>query len=102
MEAVVSFRQVGSFERVAYWEEKIHYIHQAKNYICNFSLVVTITCKDQRSCNNVMCEHLPMVLSACLNIDNHDLLKPECILDEDIPFSQPTNLAIRPISPQFT
>lgn len=61
--------------------------------------MITITGENQGSRNDVVSKHLPMILSTCLDIDDYDLLKPEGILDEDIPLSKSTNLPIRPISP---
>jgi hypothetical protein len=59
---------------IAYRKQNINSIHNAKNKIPDFCLIVTVTRKDEGAGNNVMREHLPMILSPFLNIHNHDLL----------------------------
>lgn len=36
----------------------------------------------------MMSEHLPMILSALLNVDNHDLLQPETELSQIVEFEE--------------
>ena len=69
-----------------YWEKNVHNIHYAEDHVGDFRLVVAITGEYQARRDNVVGEHLPMVLPPLLNVDDHDLLQPECILDEDVPF----------------
>jgi hypothetical protein len=42
-----------------------------------------------------------MVFSPSLDIDDHDLLKPESVLCKNIPFPQPSNFSIGPVCPEF-
>lgn len=67
--------------KYTYRENKIHDIHDAENQVGNLGLVVSVACEDQKGCDNVVREHLPMVLSPLLDIDNEYLLQPEGILD---------------------
>lgn len=69
-----------------YWEEKVHDVHQAKDHVTDFRLVIAVAGEYQECRNDVMGEHLPVVLPLLLNVDYHDLLQPECVLDEGIPF----------------
>jgi hypothetical protein len=39
--------------------------------------MISIRCVDQRYRDEVMGEHLPMILAAFLNVDDNDLLQPE-------------------------
>ena len=84
-----------------YWENEIHDIHDAQNQVSYLGLVVSVTREDQKGCDNVVREHLPMVLSPLLNIDHEDLLQPEGVLDQNVPFPHPRDLSIRPIGPEI-
>jgi hypothetical protein len=68
-------------KKVTYWKDEIHDIHDAQNQVSYFSLVVSVAREDQKGCHKVMREHLPIVLSSLLNIDDEDLLQPEGVLD---------------------
>lgn len=48
-----------------------------------------------------MREHLPVVLSPLLDIDNEYLLQPEGVLYQDVPFAYTGNLSIGPIGPEI-
>ncbi len=48
----------------------------------------------------MVAEHLPMVFPTLLDIDNHDLLEPETVLDENVKFDQSSNLSVGPILPE--
>lgn len=48
-----------------------------------------------------MSEHLPMVFSPLLDIDDEDLLQPKRELDEVVPFEQTIHLSIRPTTPEL-
>jgi hypothetical protein len=63
--------------------------------------VVSVTREDQKGCDNVVCEHLPMVLSSLLDVDNEYLLQPESVLDQYVPFPYPRNLSVGPIRPEI-
>ena len=69
-----------------YWEEKVYNVHQAQDHVGNFRLMVAVAGEDQKRRDDVVGEHLPVVLSSLLNIDNHNLLQPKCVLDENVPF----------------
>ena len=85
----------------SYRKNKIYNIHDTEDQVCNLRLVITITCENQHCGDDVMCEHLPMVFSPSLDIDDHDLLKPESVLCKNIPFPQPSNFSIWPVCPEF-
>jgi hypothetical protein len=72
-------------EGLKYWEKKFHNIHQAKDYVGDFRLVITVTREYQRRRDDMVGEHLPMVLPSLLHVDDHDLLQPEGILNENVP-----------------
>ena len=50
----------------------------------------------------MMGEHLCIVLSPLLNVDNQYLLHPECELYKIIPFEQPGQLSVWPSSPELS
>ena len=47
----------------------------------------------------MMCEHLPMIFSSLLNVDDKDLLQPKRELDQVIPLEQPIHFSVGPVSP---
>jgi hypothetical protein len=68
-----------------YWEEKIYNVHQAQNHVSDFRLMVTVTCEYQHRRDDVVGEHLPVVLPSLLDIDHQYLLQPEGILNKNVP-----------------
>jgi hypothetical protein len=63
--------------------------------------VVTVAREYQNACDNVVREHLPIILSPFLDIDNHHLLDPESVLNQSVPFLQSPDLSIWPVGPEF-
>lgn len=63
--------------------------------------MVSVAREDQKRSDNVVREHLPMVFSPLLDVDNEYLLQPEGVLDQNVPFSYPRDLSIRPIRPKI-
>lgn len=55
-------------------QDDVHNVHHAQNEIRDSGLVVAVRREDQSSGDNVMREHLPVVLSPGLDIDDQDLL----------------------------
>ena len=83
-------------------KEDIHYIHDAKDQICNLCLMVPVTCENEYSSHNVMGEHLPMILSPFFHVDDHDLLDPKSILNQDVKLCKPSDFSLRPIRPEIS
>jgi hypothetical protein len=63
--------------------------------------VVSVAREDQKRSDNVVREHLPMVFSPLLDVDNEYLLQPEGVLDQNVPFPYPRDLSIGPIRPKI-
>jgi hypothetical protein len=84
-----------------YWENEVHNIHDTQNQVGYLSLMVSIARENQERCENVVGEHLPMVLSSLFDIDHEYLLQPEGVLDQNIPLPYPSDLSIRPICPKI-
>jgi hypothetical protein len=63
--------------------------------------VVAIACENQHCRDDMVREHLPMVFSPFLNVDHQDLLEPKCVLCQNVPFLQASNLTIGPIAPEL-
>jgi hypothetical protein len=42
-----------------------------------------------------------MVFPPFFDVDDHNLLKPEGVLDEDVPFPYPSDLSIGPTGPEI-
>lgn len=88
--------------RRAYWEEKIHNIHQTKNRDAHFRLMIAVTCEHETASNDVMDEHLPIIFSSLFNVDHNNLLNVEGELYEVVPLVQTSHLSVGPAGPQFT
>lgn len=71
---------------LTYWKEEIDNIHDAQDQVGNLNLMIPVCGKDQKIGNDVVGKHLPIILSTLLNVHDHDLLKPECELDQSVPF----------------
>ena len=61
--------------------------------------MVAVAGKHESAGDDMMCEHLPMILASFFDIDNKDLLQPECKLGEVVPFEQTIHFPIRPVCP---
>lgn len=55
---------------------------------------------DQADGDDVVGEHLPVVLAALLDVDDDDLLEPEGELAEHVALHQAAELAVGPVGPQ--
>lgn len=55
-------------------QDQINSIHKTQNGVANFCLVIAVAEQHQSAGDDVMGEHLPVVLSLLLNVDNHNLL----------------------------
>lgn len=85
----------------AYWKEEVHNIHGAEDKVGDLRLVVPIAREDQQGRDDVVREHLPVILPPCFNVDHHDLLQPECILRQDVPLAQAIHFPIWPVRPEL-
>lgn len=56
---------------------------------------------DQSDCDDVVRQHLPVILSLLLNVDDIDLLDPESQLREEIKLHGPGNLTAGPVCPEL-
>lgn len=63
--------------------------------------MIPITGKYQHSCDDMMREHLPVILPPLLDIYHQDLLEPKCVLYQCVPFLQTSNLTVGPVRPEF-
>ena len=63
--------------------------------------MVSVAREDQKCSDNVVREHLPMVFSSLLDVDNEYLLQPEGVLDQNVPFPYARDLSIGPVRPKI-
>jgi hypothetical protein len=99
--SLASISSAVEWSKGTYWENEIHDIHNAQNQVGYLGLVVSVAGENQEGCDNVVCEHLPMVLSPLLDIDHEYLLQPERVLDQNVPFAYSRDLSIGPIGPEI-
>lgn len=69
----------------SYCKYNIHNVHHAENNVADFRLMVAIAGEYQHRRDDVMRQHLPMVLASLLNVNDQDLLQPESVLNERVP-----------------
>lgn len=63
--------------------------------------MVSVACEHENAGDDMVGEHLPVILPPLLDVDNNDLLYPEGELYQVIPFEQAIHFTIGPISPQL-
>lgn len=94
---------VSTRQNILHWEtyreHQINYIHQAQDDIADLGLVVAVATNQEQAGDNVVGEHLPMVLSALLDVDNHNLLQPETELSQIVEFEEASHGACRETRP---
>jgi len=67
---------------LTYREYQVDDIHQAQDDDADLCLVIAVASNQKQACNDVVGEHLPMVLSTLFNVDNQNLLEPETKLSQ--------------------
>lgn len=64
-------------------------------------MAVSVRGIDEADGNDVMGEHLPVILSALLDVDDQDLLKPEGKLRKHVSLHDAGELAVGPVRPKL-
>lgn len=75
-------------------------VHQTKDEVADPILMVTIGRKYKGTGDDMVGEHLHVVLPPLLNVDDDNLLEPETELDQIVPLGETGHLASRPVPPQ--
>lgn len=86
-------------QEVTYRKEEIHHIHDDQDEQSNTGVVVAVARRNQGRRDKVVAKHLPVVLAAILNVDDNNLLQPECPLSKHIDLQEAAHFAIRPVGP---
>ena len=86
---------------MSYREKEVDDIHQHQNEVADTGEAISVRGKNERDGDNVMGEHLPVVLAALLNVDNQDLLHPKAELGQHVPLHEARNLAVGPLGPEL-
>jgi hypothetical protein len=73
---------------MAYGKSQINRVHHHQYQMADFSLVVGVASRNEGYGDEVMRQHLPMVLSAILNVDYKQLLDPERPLCQHVNFHE--------------
>lgn len=97
--SVVSINTFGIQVNPAYRQQKVHNIHQTQHHIRDIVEAVDVRRAQQTAGDNVMGQHLVVVLPSLLNIDNQNLLHPKRQLHEQIPFQSPRHTPCGPFPP---
>jgi hypothetical protein len=84
-----------------YRKDCVDNIHQAKYYIADPRLMISITRKHQGACNDMVREHLNVILSSIFYIHHEYLLQPKGKLHEVVPFGETVHFPVWPIDPEI-
>lgn len=82
-----------------YRQQKVDNVHQAQHHIRNIIETVDVSRTQQRAGNQMMGQHLVVILPLLLYVDDKNLLQPERQLHKQIPLQGPRHIPIRPFSP---
>lgn len=63
--------------------------------------MVSVRSNNQRDGDKVVAQHLPVIFTALLDMDDENLLKPETKLGQLIKLGQATELTVRPVRPEI-
>ena len=88
------------FEDFGERKEKVDDVHDTQNDSSGFRLVIAVRGEDKSAGDEVVGEHLPVVLTPFFDVDDHDLLQPEGELDQVVPFRQAIHLTNGPVAPE--
>lgn len=86
---------------MAYRQENIDQVHQDEDQVTDPGLVVVVGAGDQGDGNEVVGQHLPVVLAALLNVDDQDLLQPERPLRQEVGLGQAAQLPDGPVGEEL-
>lgn len=84
-----------------YCEEDVDHIHEAQNDVSDLGLVVAVAHRHERARDDVVREHLPVVLAPLLHVYHEDLLQPKGELQQVVALHQAAHLARREVIPDF-
>lgn len=84
-----------------YREKEINNVHQDQDQVTNSGHVVAVAGGDQGAGDDVVREHLPVILAALLNVDDDDLLQPERPLRQNVELVQAGQLTLGPVRPEL-
>lgn len=84
-----------------HWKDNVDNIHNNENQVANACKVVGVRGHDQSDGDEVVRQHLPVILSLLLNVDDVDLLDPESQLCEIIKLHSAANLSAGPVCPEL-
>jgi len=85
--------------KAAYRQDDVDKVHDGQNDDSDAHVEVAVGQAHQRGGEDVVGEHLRVVLALLLNVDDKKLLYPEAPLDEVVPLEETVSLAERPAFP---
>lgn len=88
------------WHKKTYRKEDIAHVEQDEDGVADQVEVVPVRCDNQNNGNEVMAQHLPVVLAALLDVDHEHLLEPETQLGENVELEKPAELAVGPGCPK--
>ena len=84
---------------MTYGQDDVDKVHDGQDDDADAHMEVTVGQAHERSSEDVVCEHLRIVLALLLNVDDENLLDPEAPLDEIVPLEQAVCFPERPAFP---
>lgn len=86
---------------MTYRKEEVNNIHDNEDEVSNARMVVGVASKDKSGGDDVVSEHLPMILAALFNVNDNHLLEPESPLAQEVGLHDSIELAVGPVGPQI-
>ena len=84
---------------MTYSEQDIAEVHHAEDDVADLGLVEAIAAHKKHAREDVMSEHLPVVLATLLNVHNEQLLHPKAELHKVVPFHEAVHAACWEVGP---
>lgn len=92
--------QWGHLPGSAHRQKQVNNIHNDKDKVADACVVIGIARVDERSRDNVVGKHLPVILATLLNVDDNHLLQPESPLAQEVALHDTIELAVGPVGPE--
>lgn len=84
-----------------YREEEVDNVHKHQDQVADSGLMVGVGCGNEADGEEVVSQHLPVVLAALLNVNDEHLLQPESPLRQHVGLHDSIDLSNGPVHPEL-
>lgn len=92
---------LGNRDKGTYREENVDHVHEHEYQVADARKVVCVRGEQQAVGDDVVGEHLPVVLAPLLHMDDQELLHPKGPLREHVALDEALQLPVRVVGPQL-